>query len=153
MAREKTFIIIKPDGVQRGLAGQLISRLERKGLKLVALKMIQIDRDLAAIHYGEHKGKPFYEGLIDFITSAPVIIAVWQGKNAIGIVRKILGATSPDKAEPGTIRGDFAITTGLNLMHASDGPESAEREIKLFFDENEVLDYKLTIEKWLYEKD
>ena len=153
MAREKTFTIIKPDGVQRGMAGELISRLERKGLKLVALRMTQIDRDLAATHYGEHKGKSFYEGLLDFITSAPVIIGVWQGENAISIVRKLLGATSPDKAEPGTIRGDFAITTGLNLMHASDGPESAKREIELFFSENEVQDFKLTISKWLYEKE
>ena len=151
MAQEKTFIIIKPDGVQRSLAGELISRLERKGLQLVALKMIKINGDLAATHYGEHKGKPFYNGLIDFITSAPVIIAVWQGDNAISIVRTILGATSPAKAEPGSIRGDFAISTGLNLMHASDGPESAEREIKLFFKREEIIDYDRGINKWLYE--
>jgi nucleoside-diphosphate kinase len=149
---EQTFVMVKPDGVQRGLAGELVSRLERKGLQLVALRMIRIDKELAATHYAEHEGKPFYDGLIDFITSAPVIVSVWQGYKAIDIVRKVLGATSPDNAEPGSIRGDFAITTGFNLMHASDGPESAEREINLFFNKEEILDYSLTIDKWLYEE-
>ncbi len=149
---EQTFVMVKPDGIQRGLAGELIARLERKGLQLMALKMIRIDKELAARHYAEHEGKPFYPGLIRFITSAPVIVSVWQGENAISIVRKVLGATSPANAEPGSIRGDFAITTGFNLMHASDGPESAQREISLFFDKEEIQDYTLTIDKWLYEE-
>lgn len=150
MAQEQTFVMVKPDGVQRGLAGALIGRLERKGLKLVALKMMRIPRELAQTHYAEHEGKPFYPGLLEFITSGPVIASIWQGENAIGIVRKVLGATSPDNAEPGTIRGDFAITTSMNLMHASDGPEAAEREIDLFFTQDEVMDYPLTINEWLY---
>lgn len=150
MAQEQTFIMVKPDGVQRSLAGTLIGRLEQKGLKLVALKMMRIPRQLAENHYAEHKGKPFYPRLLEFITSAPVIASVWQGENAISIVRKALGATSPDNAEPGTIRGDFAITTSMNLMHASDGPESAEREIDLFFSPDELMDYPLTINEWLY---
>ncbi|MCP5049815.1 MAG: nucleoside-diphosphate kinase [bacterium] len=151
MAHEQTFVMVKPDGVQRGLSGELISRLERKGLQLVALKMIRIDKDLASQHYAEHQGKPFYPGLVDFITSAPVIAGVWQGDNAISIVRKVLGATSPDKAEPGSIRGDFAINTGFNLMHASDGTDSAQREINLYFTNDEIQHYPLTINRWLYE--
>jgi len=150
MSQEKTFVMIKPDGVQRKLAGELMSRLERKGLKIVALKMMRITRDLASNHYAEHQGKPFYPGLIDFITSAPVIAMVWQGEHAIDIVRKVLGATSPDKAEPGSIRGDYAISTSYNLMHASDSPQSAEREINLFFKEEEIMEYTLTLKNWLY---
>ncbi len=151
MAHEQTFVMVKPDGVQRGLAGELIARLERKGLQLVALKMIRIDEDIASQHYAEHKERPFYPGLVKFITSSPVIACVWQGDNAISIVRKVLGATSPDKAEPGSIRGDFAINTGFNLMHASDGSESALREIKLYFSNDEIQDYPLTMNRWLYE--
>ncbi len=151
MAHEQTFVMVKPDGVQRGLAGELISRLERKGLQLVALKMMRIDRDLASGHYAEHEGKPFYPGLVEFITSGPVIAAVWQGNNAISIVRKVLGATSPANAEPGSIRGDFAIDMGFNLMHASDASESAQREVALYFTADEIQDYSLTINPWLYE--
>jgi nucleoside-diphosphate kinase len=143
--------MVKPDGVQRGLAGELIARLERKGLQLTALKMMRIPKELAQRHYAEHEGKPFYPGLLEFITSGPVIAGVWRGENAISIVRKVLGATSPANAEPGSIRGDFAITTGMNLMHASDGPASAEREINLFFTAEEIIEYPKTIDKWLYE--
>jgi nucleoside-diphosphate kinase len=150
MVHEHTFVMVKPDGVQRGLIGELVSRLERKGLKAAALKMMRIDKDLASQHYAEHEGKPFYPGLIDFITSGPVVAMVWQGEKAISIVRKVLGATSPDNAEPGSVRGDFAINTSFNLMHASDGPESATREINLFFKEDEIQDYKLTIGTWLH---
>jgi nucleoside-diphosphate kinase len=152
MPEERTFVMVKPDGVQRGIAGQIISRFERKGLQLAAMKMIQIPRELAEKHYAEHKGKPFYGELLDFITSGPVIATVWQGENAVSIVRKVVGATRPENAEPGTIRGDFAITTSYNIVHASDALETAAREINLFFNDNEILDYPLTIKKWLYQE-
>ena len=148
---QQTFVMVKPDGLQRGLAGEIISRFERKGLQLKALKMIRIRRELAETHYGEHKGKPFYDGLIDFITSAPVIASIWEGENAVHIVRKLVGATRPDDAEPGSIRGDFAITTGFNIVHASDSEKTAKREINLFFKEDEIHDYPLTIKEWLYQ--
>jgi len=148
---EQTFVMIKPDGVQRGIAGEIISRLEQKGLQLVALKMIRVDRELAERHYAEHKGKPFYPGLVEFITSGPVIATVWEGDNAVYLVRKLVGATRPEDAEPGSIRGDFAVTTGFNIVHASDGKETAKREINLFFNTNEIHEYPLTIKKWLYE--
>ena len=148
---EQTFVMVKPDGVQRGLAGEIISRLQRKGLQLVALKMMRVDRELAERHYGEHKGKPFYPGLVEFITSGPVIATVWEGDNAVYLVRKLVGATRPNDAEPGSIRGDFAINTGFNIVHASDAKETAEREINLFFNKNEIHEYPLTIKKWLYE--
>ena len=148
---EQTFVMVKPDGVQRGIAGEIISRLERKGLQLKALKMIMVDRELAETHYGEHKGKPFYPGLVEFITSGPVIASVWEGDNAVHLVRKLVGATRPKDAEPGSIRGDFAVNTGFNIVHASDAVETAKREINLFFTEKEILQYPLTIKKWLYE--
>lgn len=148
---EQTFVMIKPDGVQRGIAGEIISRLEQKGLQLAALKMIRVDRQLAERHYAEHKGKPFYPGLVEFITSGPVIATVWEGDNAVYLVRKLVGATRPEDAEPGSIRGDFAVTTGFNIVHASDGKETAKREINLFFNTNEIHEYPLTIKKWLYE--
>lgn len=153
MTKEKTFVMVKPDGVQRGIAGEIFSRFERKGLKLVALKMLRIDGDLAEKHYAVHKGKHFYDGLIGFITSGPVIASIWEGNNAISIVRKLVGATRPDDAEPGSIRGDFVITTTCNIIHASDGPETADYEMNLFFKKDEILDYTLTIGEWLEKED
>lgn len=148
--RERTFVMIKPDGVQRGIAGEIITRLERKGLQPVAIKMIRVDIELAATHYAEHKGKSFYDGLIEFITSSPVIAMVWEGDNSIALVRKMVGATRPEDADPGTIRGDFAISTGCNLVHASDGLETAHREINLWFTPGELSDYPMTVQPWLH---
>ena len=148
---ERTFVMVKPDGVQRSIAGQVISRFEEKGLKLVAAKFMRIDEQLASKHYGEHVGKPFYEPLVKFITSGPVLAMVWEGKDAISVVRSTVGKTNPKDAGPGTIRGDFGMTTGRNIIHASDSPASAEREINLFFKPSEILDYTRIDEIWLYE--
>lgn len=141
--------MVKPDGVQRGLVGEIISRLERKGLKLVGLKMLWIDRDLAERHYEMHKGKPFFNDLIDFITSGPVVAMVWEGENSIALVRTMMGALEPTEATPGSIRGDFACTKTMNLIHGTDSPENAEREIGLFFGEGEIFDYKRCDEDWV----
>jgi nucleoside-diphosphate kinase len=149
MPQEQSFVMVKPDGVQRRLVGELISRLERKGLQLVAMKMLQMDESLAAKHYEEHQGKSFYPYLMQFITSSPVIATVWQGENAIATIRKIMGPTNLEKAEPGSIRGDFALCTTLNLMHASDSPSSAAREIPLFFNPSEILNYTPPNGQWL----
>jgi nucleoside-diphosphate kinase len=148
--RERTFIMVKPDGVQRGLVGDVIGRLERKGLQAAAIKMMQISPDLAARHYGEHKGKPFYESLINFITSGPVVAMVWEGDNAVSVARSLIGATDPQKAAPGTIRGDLGLFTGNNIVHGSDSPENAKREIALFFEPSELCDYRLSLEEWIY---
>ncbi len=149
--RDRTFLMVKPDGVQRGLVGNVISRMENKGLKLVAMKMIHISPDLASHHYEEHKGKPFYDGLIEFITSAPVVAMIWEGDDVIEMVREAVGATDPRKSAPGTIRGDLAVFTGKNIVHASDSPESAKREIGLFFKDKELCAYSLPHENCLYE--
>jgi len=149
MTVEKTFVMVKPDGIQREIVGNIISRFERKGLKLVGIKMMKLNRGKAETHYAEHIGKGFYEELISFITSGPVVATVWEGLDAIKIVRKIVGATSPDKAEPGTIRGDFVLCTTFNVVHASDSIETAKREINLFFEKNEIFDYSLTIKDFL----
>lgn len=149
--REQTFLMVKPDGVQRGLVGNIISRMENKGLKMVAMKMIHIDSDLAARHYGEHKGKPFYEGLIDFITSSPVVAMVWEGDDAVEMARTMIGATDPKKAVPGSMRGDLAVFMGKNIVHGSDSLESAKREINLFFNENEICSYRQVHEECLYD--
>ncbi len=149
MTVEKTFIMIKPDGIQREIAGEIISRFERKGLKLLGMKMMKLTREKAEKHYAEHLGKGFYDELISFITSGPVIASVWEGVNAVQIVRKVVGATSPDKAEPGTIRGDFVLCTSFNVVHASDSTETAKREITLFFDESEIYNYSLKIKDFL----
>ncbi|HHX87581.1 MAG TPA: nucleoside-diphosphate kinase [Firmicutes bacterium] len=142
--------MIKPDAVQRHLIGEIINRLEKKGLQLVALKMIRVSSELAARHYAEHRGKSFYESLISFITSGPVVAMVWEGEQAVAVVRKLVGATDPRSANPGTIRGDLAMFTGNNVVHASDSPESASREIELFFREQEIYNYRLAMEPWLY---
>jgi len=149
--RDKTFLMVKPDGVKRALIGNVISRLENKGLKLVAMKMMQISPGLAARHYGEHLGKPFYDGLIDFITSGPVAAMIWEGDDVVEMVRNMIGATDPKKAAPGTMRGDLAVFMGKNIVHASDSPESAEREMNLFFEAGELCEYSLPHENCLYE--
>ncbi len=148
---ERTFVMLKPDAVQRGLVGEIISRLERKGLKIVAMKMLWIKRELAENHYAEHREKPFFESLVDYITSGPVVAMVVEGKNAVKVVRTIVGATNPQEAQPGTIRGDYGMDIGRNVIHASDSIESAEREISLFFKPEEIFDYKRIDEDWLYE--
>jgi nucleoside-diphosphate kinase len=148
---ERTFVMVKPDGVQRGIAGQVVSRFESKGLKLAAAKLMTIDAELAAKHYGEHLGKPFYEKLVNFITSGPVLAMVWEGDDAISVVRTVVGKTNPKEAGPGTIRGDYGMTTGRNIIHASDSPASAEREIALFFDKSEIQEYTRIDAVWLYE--
>ncbi len=146
---ERTLVIVKPDAVQRGLIGPVITRLECRGLKIVAMKMIQIDEALAKRLYATHEGKPFFEGLISFITSAPVVVMVLEGKNAIEITRSTMGATDPAKADPGTIRADYALEIRRNLVHGSDGPETARTEIALFFDERELLSYQRDTERWI----
>ncbi len=148
---ERTFVMVKPDGVQRGIAGQVVLRLEAKGLKLVAAKLMTVDKGLAAKHYAEHAGKPFYEGLVGFITSGPVLAMVWEGDDSISVVRTLVGKTNPREAGPGTIRGDFGMTTGKNIIHASDSEASAEREIGLFFSKKEIQEYKRIDEVWLYD--
>jgi Nucleoside diphosphate kinase len=148
---EKTLVLVKPDGVQRGLIGEIISRLERRGLKLVAAKFLNVDQQLAETHYAVHKGKTFYEGLIKYITSSPVIAMVWEGPNVISAVRQTMGATNPTTALPGTIRHDLAIQTSRNLTHASDSPENAEAEIALWFKPDEITDWERSLDSWLFE--
>lgn len=148
---ERTFIAIKPDGVHRGLVGTIIGRLEAKGFNLVAMKMLQVSPELAAAHYAEHQGKPFFNGLIQFITSAPVVAMVWEGPGVIASARKVIGATDPLKAEPGTIRGDYGVNLGRNLIHGSDGPESAQREIDLWFKPEERFSWDPALKPWLIE--
>lgn len=148
---ERTFVMVKPDGVQRGLVGEILGRFERKGYKVVALKMLRVTRELAERHYGEHRGKPFFEGLVAFITSGPVVAAVLEGRDVIAGVRQMMGPTDPAKAPPGTIRGDFGIDVGRNVVHGSDGPASAAREIALFFTPEELIDWQRTIDTWIYE--
>ena len=147
---ERTLIIVKPDGIQRHLAGEIIGRFEKKGLKLVAAKFVQISEELAGQLYAVHRGKPFFEGLIKYLSSAPMLVTVWEAEHAIDIVRKMIGATFGYDAEPGTIRGDFSCSRGYNLIHGSDSPASAEQEIKLFFSPDEIIDYELTDAHWLY---
>lgn len=148
---ERAFVMVKPDGVQRGLVGEVISRLERKGLKIVAMKMLWIPKEMAENHYAEHKEKPFFSALVDYITSGPVVAMVVEGRNAIKVVRTLVGATNPAEAAPGTIRGDFGLDVGRNVVHASDSPQSAEREISLFFSSDEIVSWEKADESWIYE--
>ncbi|KDS90979.1 nucleoside diphosphate kinase [Halorubrum saccharovorum] len=150
---ERTFVMVKPDGVQRGLIGEIVSRFEERGLKLVGGKFMQIDEDLAHEHYGEHEDKPFFDGLVDFITSGPVFAMVWEGADATRQVRAMVGETDPAESAPGTIRGDFGLDLGHNVIHASDHEDEGanEREIDLFFDEDELVDYGLDTAAWVYE--
>ena len=151
MAMERTLVLVKPDGVQRGLAGAVLSRFERRGLKLIGLKLMQVDEALADRHYAEHVGKPFFAGLRDFITSSPLVAAVFEGENAVQIARGTMGATNPADAAPGTIRADFAVDLGRNVVHGSDSPESGEREASLFFDEAELVSWERDSERWIRE--
>ncbi|VVB61173.1 Nucleoside diphosphate kinase [uncultured archaeon] len=151
MAIEKTLILLKPDAVQRGLMGEIVSRFEKKGLKAVGMKLVNVTKELAHTHYAEHKEKPFFKGLVEFITAGPTLSMVVEGDNAIAVVRKLVGATNPQNADPGTIRHDFGMVTGRNLIHASDSAASAAREIALFFKKEEIIEYKLVHEKWVYE--
>jgi len=148
---DRTFVLLKPDAVQRGLVGEIVRRFERRGLKLIALKMIRVTRSLAETYYAEHKGKPFFEPLMSYITSGPVVAMVLEGDGAVSIVRKMMGKTNSAEAEPGTIRGDLALTIGRNVIHGSDSPESANREIPLFFKPEELLAYTRLDEAWLRE--
>lgn len=146
---EKTFIMVKPDGVERGLIGEIVRRFEQKGFQLVAAKLMAVTREQAEKHYAEHQGKPFFAGLIDFITSGPVFGMVWQGDQVIALSRSMIGKTNSLDAAPGTIRGDYAVHTNLNLIHGSDSPESAEREIANFFSSEELISYSRAIQKWI----
>lgn len=149
---ERTLILVKPDGMQRGLAGEIISRLERRGLRIVGLRMFQMEDAVARRHYAEHEGKPFFGGLISYITSGPIIAAVFEGTGAVEVVRKTMGATAPAKAEPGTIRGDLGLEMGRNLIHGSDSLDSAKREIALFFDEGQLHSYERDVDRWIFEE-
>ena len=144
-------VLVKPDGVQRGLVGEIIGRLERRGLKLVGMKMMQVDESLAHRHYGEHVDRPFFAGLVSFITSGPVVAMAWEANNAVEIVRSTMGVTNPANAVPGTIRGDLGVDIGRNLIHGSDSPESAVRELALFFAPEEMLDYSRSNDGWIVE--
>ena len=148
---ERTLVLVKPDGVQRGLIGEVISRLERRGLKLVGMKLMQADDALARQHYGEHVDRPFFGGLVDFITSAPVVAMAWEADNAGEAVRNTMGQTNPTSSPPGTIRGDLGLDIGRNLVHGSDSPESAQRELALFFGAGELLDYTRANDPWIKE--
>lgn len=148
---ERTLIIIKPDAVQRGLIGESIRRFESRGLRIVGMKLIQVSRELAARHYAEHQGKGFYEGLISYITSAPVVVMALEGKEAVQIARNTIGKTKPIDAAPGTIRGDFGLEVGRNLVHGSDSVESAEREVNLFFSPEELVSWTRDTDRWIFE--
>ncbi|NJN68592.1 MAG: nucleoside-diphosphate kinase [Chloroflexaceae bacterium] len=148
---ERSLIILKPDAVQRGLIGPIIARLEQRGLKFAGLKLMQVDQALAQQHYGIHQGKPFFESLIQYITSGPVVVLVVVGNNVIQMVRSTVGATNPASAAPGTIRGDFAVEIGRNLIHASDSPENGEQEVALFFRPEELVDWARSADSWIYE--
>ena len=148
---ERTFVAIKPDGVQRGLIGDVISRLERRGLKLVAIRLMQVDEDLASRHYAEHVDRPFFGSLVSFITSGPIVAMILEANNAVALARQTMGATNPGEASPGTIRGDFGVDIGRNIVHGSDSLESAEREIGLFFGEDGALEYVRSTDQWIIE--
>ena len=151
MSSERTLVLVKPDGVQRGLAGAIIGRIERSGLKISALKLVQMDRALAERHYAEHVGKPFYDGLVEFITSGPVVAMCVDGPNAIASVRRLMGATDPQESDPGTIRGDLAVEIGRNLVHGSASLDDAAREVELFFTAAEIVEYDREVDRWILE--
>ena len=151
MGMERTLVIVKPDGVQRGLVGPILARLEARGLKIIGLKLVQVPDELAERHYAEHEGKPFYPGLIRYITSAPVVVSCIEGTNAVQVVRNTVGATNPASAAPGTIRADWALDIGRNLVHASDRVETAERELALWFNEGELVSYARDTDRWIFE--
>jgi nucleoside-diphosphate kinase len=148
---EKTLVLVKPDGVQRGLIGKVIDRLENRGLRLAAAKFLWVSKELAETHYAIHKGKPFYDGLITYITSSPVMAMVWEGQNAVAAVRQTMGATRPTEAAPGSIRHDYALAVSRNLTHASDTPENAIKEIELWFNTEEIVNWSRNIDQWIFE--
>ncbi len=148
---ERTLVLVKPDGVQRGLIGEIISRLERRGLRMVSARFMQVSRELAERHYAVHQGKPFYDGLIAYITSAPVMAMVWDGPNAIAAVRQTMGSTRPTEAAPGSIRHDLGLTVGRNLTHASDSPETAAAEVALWFQPADLIEWRRDLDRWLYD--
>ncbi|UBF28604.1 nucleoside-diphosphate kinase [Kovacikia minuta CCNUW1] len=148
---ERTFLAVKPDGVQRKLIGEIIRRFETKGFTLVGLKLLNVSRELAETHYGVHRERPFFAGLVEFITSGPVVAMVWEGDGVIASARKIIGATNPLTAEPGTIRGDYGVNVGRNLIHGSDAPETAQQEISLWFKEEELVNWQPTLMTWIHE--
>lgn len=148
---ERTYVMVKPDGVQRNLVGEILSRFEKKGFKIVGLKMLRLTREIAEKHYAEHIGKPFFESLVSYITSGPVVAFVLEGKDVVATVRAMNGATNPLNAGPGTVRGDYAIEVGRNVIHASDSVESANREIGIYFTEAELCEYTKNVDNWLYE--
>ena len=148
---ERTFIMIKPDGVQRNLVGEVIRRFETKGFKLVGLKLLSVSKELAAKHYDVHKERPFFAGLVQFITSSPVVAMVWEGDGVVASARNLIGATNPLTSAPGTIRGDFGVSVGRNLIHGSDAIETAQYEISLWFTPEELVSWEPTVNPWLYE--
>jgi nucleoside-diphosphate kinase len=148
---ETTLVLLKPDAVQRGLVGEIVNRLEKTGMKLTGMKLMQVSQDLANEHYGEHVGKPFFDGLVSFITSGPIVAMALEGNGAVAIVRKTMGATNPADSPPGTVRGDYGIDIGRNLVHGSDSVESAKREVALFFDDSELIDYLRATDPWIME--
>jgi nucleoside-diphosphate kinase len=148
---DRTLVLIKPDGVQRGLIGEVIARLERRGLRLAGAKFMQVSQELAETHYAIHKGKPFYDGLIAYITSAPVMAMVWEGPNAIAAVRQTMGATRPTEAAPGSVRHDFALEVGRNLTHASDSVENGQAEVSLWFTDQELVNWERAVDPWIFE--
>ena len=148
---ERTLFLVKPDGVQRGLVGEILSRIERRGLKIVGMKLVRVTEELAHRHYEAHVGKPFFAGLVAFITSAPLVAVVWQGEGAVEVVRAVMGVTDPKLAPLGTVRGDLALDIGRNLVHGSDSAEAARREVALFFGEDELLDWTRSAEGWITE--
>jgi nucleoside-diphosphate kinase len=149
---ERSLVLVKPDGVQRGLIGEVIARLERRGLRLVAAKFMAVSQELAETHYAIHKGKPFYDGLIAYITSAPVMAMVWEGPNAVAAIRQTMGATRPTEAAPGSLRHDFALEVGRNLTHASDTVENGGKEVALWFKPEELVDWAREVDRWVFEK-
>lgn len=148
---ERTLVIVKPDGMQRGLVGEIISRLERRGLRLVGMKLMQISKELASRHYSVHKERPFYDRLVEYITSSPTVVMVWEANDAIDVVRTTMGVTNPSQAAPGTIRGDFGLEIGRNLIHGSDGPDTAAFEIDLFFNDDELVQWERDTDRWIFE--
>jgi nucleoside-diphosphate kinase len=150
--RERTFVMLKPDAIHRGLIGEIIARFERRGLKLIALKLIWLSRELAETQYSEHKGKHFYDGLINYVTSGPVVIMVVEGAQAVRVVRAMMGKTDPQESPAGSIRGDYALQLGRNIIHGSDSIETANREINLFFKPEDIVEYTRADEEWIYEK-
>ncbi len=148
---ERTFVIVKPDGVQRGLVGEIIARLERRGLRLAGAKFMAVSQELAETHYGIHKGKPFYDGLIEYITSAPVMAMVWEGPNAVAAVRLTMGATRPTEAAPGSVRHDYGLEVGRNITHASDSVENGKLETELWFKPEELVEWQRDVDRWIFE--